>query len=105
MYQEERSGGPIPFDDEAFDGFATSQEVLALVGPILGREMQPPTMMQSKSSGGQTIEYGKDPRCKLNRVQLDYFTNYLYNCVPFRELNLHQRYKLKLDVTTLHTFE
>lgn len=90
IYQEERSGAPIPFADEAFDGFATSQEVLALVGPILGMEMQPPTMMQPKSSGGQTIkEYAKDPRCKSNRVQLDYFTNYLYNCVPFRELNLH----------------
>lgn len=35
-YNENRSGFPIPFRDEAFDGFATSDEVLALVGPILG---------------------------------------------------------------------
>ncbi|MEH2253579.1 hypothetical protein [Nostoc sp.] len=28
-------GSPIPFASEAFDGFATKDEVLALVGPIL----------------------------------------------------------------------
>lgn len=35
IYNENRSGFPIPFEDEAFDGFATSDEVLALVGPVL----------------------------------------------------------------------
>lgn len=90
IYQEERSGAPIPFGDEAFDGFATSEEVLALVGPILGGEIQQaPTMPAPKGEVMRTKEYGTDPRCKTNRVQLDYFTNYLYNCVPFRELNLH----------------
>jgi hypothetical protein len=35
-YNENRDGFPIiPFSSEAFDGFATSEEVLALVGPIL----------------------------------------------------------------------
>lgn len=36
IYNENRDGFPIiPFNSEAFDGFATSDEVLALVGPIL----------------------------------------------------------------------
>lgn len=35
IYNENRSGSPIPFMDVAFDGFATSDEVLALVDPIL----------------------------------------------------------------------
>ncbi len=35
IYQENRDGSPIPFDSEAFDGYATSDEVLALVSPIL----------------------------------------------------------------------
>ena len=35
LYNEDRSGYPIPFSDEAFDGFATREEVLKIVGPIL----------------------------------------------------------------------
>lgn len=35
IYQENRRGFPIPFKSEAFDGFATRDEVLALVKPIL----------------------------------------------------------------------
>ncbi len=35
IYNENRGGFPIPFEDPAFDGFATSDEVLALVGPVL----------------------------------------------------------------------
>ncbi len=35
IYQETRTDIPIPFASEAFDGFATRDEVLALVGPIL----------------------------------------------------------------------
>lgn len=35
IYQELRPDNPIPFGSEAFDGFATMEEVLALVGPIL----------------------------------------------------------------------
>ncbi|MBD2258264.1 ferritin-like domain-containing protein [Pseudanabaena sp. FACHB-2040] len=35
IYPEVRADFVIPFEDEAFDGFATSDEVLALVGPVL----------------------------------------------------------------------
>lgn len=35
IYNENRGGSPIPFGSEAFDGYATREEVLALVGPIL----------------------------------------------------------------------
>lgn len=34
-YPEVRRNSPIPFQDEAFDGYATQAEVLAIVGPIL----------------------------------------------------------------------
>lgn len=40
IYQENRDGSPIPFDSEAFDGYATSDEVLALVAPILTTSQQ-----------------------------------------------------------------
>lgn len=35
IYNENRSGSPIPFSSAAFDGYATESEVLALVKPIL----------------------------------------------------------------------
>ncbi len=35
IYNENRTGSPIPFSSAAFDGYATQPEVLALVGPIL----------------------------------------------------------------------
>ena len=35
IYNENRGDSPIPFSSEAFDGYATSDEVLALVSPIL----------------------------------------------------------------------
>jgi hypothetical protein len=37
IFNEDRtwSNSPIPFKNEAFDGYATKEEVLALVGPIL----------------------------------------------------------------------
>ncbi len=35
IYNENRMGSPIPFSSDAFDGYATQSEVLALVGPIL----------------------------------------------------------------------
>lgn len=43
IYQEDRSGSPIPFGSAAFDGYATSDEVLALVGPILTETTTSPT--------------------------------------------------------------
>lgn len=41
IYKENRSGSPIPFNSEAFDGYATENEVLALVTPILRVSQQP----------------------------------------------------------------
>ena len=35
IYDENRMGTPIPFSSDAFDGYATQSEVLALVGPVL----------------------------------------------------------------------
>ncbi len=35
IYNENRMGSPIPFSSDAFDGYATYAEVLALVGPVL----------------------------------------------------------------------
>ena len=35
IYNENRMGLPIPFDADSFDGYATEDEVLALVGPVL----------------------------------------------------------------------
>ncbi|GAP96942.1 ferritin-like domain-containing protein [Leptolyngbya sp. NIES-2104] len=40
IYNENRSGSPIPFGTEAFDGYATETEVLALVKPILTPNQQ-----------------------------------------------------------------
>ncbi len=42
IYNENRGDNPIPFSSEAFDGYATPDEVLALVRPIL-TEAQPST--------------------------------------------------------------
>ncbi len=35
LFKKVRRGSPIPFKNEAFDGYATRDEVLAIVGPIL----------------------------------------------------------------------
>lgn len=43
IYNENRGGSPIPFSSDAFDGYATADEVLALVGPILTVAQQPST--------------------------------------------------------------
>ncbi|MBW4573693.1 MAG: ferritin-like domain-containing protein [Aphanothece sp. CMT-3BRIN-NPC111] len=40
IYNENRTGSPIPFSSEAFDGYATRDEVLALVRPILSTSSQ-----------------------------------------------------------------
>jgi hypothetical protein len=48
IYNENRSGSPIPFSSDAFDGYATYDEVLALVGPILVEQpMARPTTPRS----------------------------------------------------------
>jgi hypothetical protein len=43
IYNENRPGLPIPFSLDAFDGYATKEEVLALVAPILNLAQQPNT--------------------------------------------------------------
>ncbi|MGB7251431.1 MAG: ferritin-like domain-containing protein [Phormidesmis sp.] len=57
IYNENRMGSPIPFSSDAFDGYATRSEVLALVGPVLTETpMQPsaptPTPMPSPQGSG-----------------------------------------------------
>lgn len=46
IYQEVRPGSVIPFQSEAFDGYATQEEVLALVGPILQEAQATPGPVQ-----------------------------------------------------------
>ncbi|MGB3300323.1 MAG: ferritin-like domain-containing protein [Phormidesmis sp.] len=41
IYNENRMGSPIPFSTDAFDGYATEAEVLALVGPVLTEAPMP----------------------------------------------------------------
>lgn len=46
IYNENRLGSPIPFNLDAFDGYATKDEVLALVNPLLlttGEPVEAPT--------------------------------------------------------------
>lgn len=52
IYNENRSGSPIPFRSEAFDGYATETEVLALVKPILTNQQA--TAAPSSSTNGNT---------------------------------------------------
>jgi|GEM_PF-465424 hypothetical protein len=66
IYNENRGGSPIPFSSDAFDGYATRDEVLALIGPILSvaqpstatpRPSEPPATPQprpSSSEGGSS---------------------------------------------------
>lgn len=62
IYNENRGDSPIPFSTPEFDGYATREEVLALVGPIL-TAAQPSTVVPDQSvtpssqpmtSGGQS---------------------------------------------------
>lgn len=46
IYNENRGGSPIPFSSDAFDGYATADEVLALIKPILTVAQQPSTTPQ-----------------------------------------------------------
>ncbi len=48
IYNENRGGSPIPFSSDAFDGYATRDEVLALVGPILNVAPQSSTPRPSQ---------------------------------------------------------
>lgn len=55
IYNENRGGSPIPFSSDAFDGYATRDEVLALVGPIL-------TAAQPTSTAPQPSQPTATPR-------------------------------------------
>lgn len=54
IYNENRSGSPIPFSTDAFDGYATRDEVLALVAPILNLAQQPTSQPSQPSQPSQT---------------------------------------------------
>jgi hypothetical protein len=56
IYNEVRAGSPIPFENEAFDGFATETEVLKLVGPVLATAPQAtePTSSTNSFAGNVT---------------------------------------------------
>ena len=43
IYNENRSGSPIPFSSEGFDGYATKDEVFALLGAVLNSTQPPAT--------------------------------------------------------------
>jgi len=50
IYDENRNNPIIPFSSEAFDGYATQEEVLALVGPILMNKPAPVSQSDIPSS-------------------------------------------------------
>lgn len=54
IYNENRSGSPIPFSSEAFDGYATESEVLALVKPILTPSQQSNSAPSPSTDSGAT---------------------------------------------------
>lgn len=54
IYNENRSDSPIPFSSQAFDGYATRDEVLALVGPILSTTSQTNTRTTTPSTPRRT---------------------------------------------------
>ena len=53
VYREVREGSPVPFASDAFDGYATRDEVLALVGPILTAQTPPTTGQPTPPTTGQ----------------------------------------------------
>ncbi|NUN66209.1 ferritin-like domain-containing protein [Pseudanabaena biceps] len=57
IYNENRLGSPIPFNLDAFDGYATKDEVLALVNPILlttGEPVEVPTSPSTNTTPTNT---------------------------------------------------
>lgn len=81
LYPESRSNSPIPFSEDAFDGYATSDEVIALVAPVLNMA-DAPMMQRNRGRSGQAI--GSRSECR--DIRTDYVTEYLFDCVPTREL-------------------
>ena len=64
IYSESRADSPIPFSTDAFDGYATRSEVLALVGPILTEAPQamPDPDMDDDSDSMQSAPQNNSPR-------------------------------------------
>ncbi len=56
IYNENRPNSIIPFSSEAFDGYATREEVLALVKPILMMAPQPTPAPSTRSTAPSTRE-------------------------------------------------
>lgn len=56
IYNENRPNSIIPFGSEAFDGYATREEVLALVKPILMSAPQPTSAPSPRSMAPSTPE-------------------------------------------------
>ncbi|MCY7322089.1 MAG: ferritin-like domain-containing protein [Phormidesmis sp. CAN_BIN36] len=54
IYNENRSNSVIPFSSEAFDGYATKEEVLALVKPILMTAQMPTPSRSTAPSSTET---------------------------------------------------
>ncbi|MEE3720067.1 ferritin-like domain-containing protein [Tumidithrix elongata RA019] len=53
IYNENRGDFPIPFSSEAFDGYATKEEVMALVNPILTTQPSSTVPSPSETPSGQ----------------------------------------------------
>ncbi|CAN1211084.1 ferritin-like domain-containing protein [Tumidithrix helvetica PCC 7403] len=53
IYNENRGDSPIPFSSEAFDGYATKEEVMALVNPILTTQPSSTVPSPSETPSGQ----------------------------------------------------
>ncbi|MBD2178632.1 ferritin-like domain-containing protein [Pseudanabaena sp. FACHB-1998] len=56
IYNENRQGSPIPFNQDAFDGYATKDEVLALVTPILNLTSSFPVQPMEETAPANTNE-------------------------------------------------
>ncbi len=78
IYNENRSGSPIPFSTDAFDGYATKDEVMALVGPILnvaqlpspqsGQPTQPIQPIQPTQPSGVTTATPNRPSAPVRAL-------------------------------------
>lgn len=67
IYDENRTGSPIPFSSDAFDGYATETEVLALIGPVLkeapmSSAPMPSAPMPSRPTPSPTPPANNSPR-------------------------------------------
>ncbi|GAC1489601.1 MAG: hypothetical protein NVS2B14_01030 [Chamaesiphon sp.] len=68
IYKENRPDSPIPFNSPAFDGYATQNEVLALVGPILATNPQPTTTTEERTTTTEQRTTTTPPSPRRNRT-------------------------------------